>query len=273
VSESAASGRLGFGIVARPEPVPAGLAALGGQLNELGYEELWANDGRGRSGLATLVVAGGAARLDLGVGVVPLSEKAPAQIVADVRRLDLPRDRLVLGVGTGAGSSLGAVRDAISQLRALLPDVRLAVAALGPRMCRLGGELADVVLLNWAFPDRIAWSRERIAEGAAATGRPLPVVAGYVRVALGPDAAMRLTAEADRYRRRPRPYARLFAEQEALDAGPPGVAAASGDQVAKLLAPYRAALDTCVVRALPSGDSPAELLEIAKAAVSGGRAL
>ena len=37
-------------------------------------------------------------------------------------------------------------------------------------------------------------------------------------------------------------------------------------EVPELLAPYRAALDSCVVRALPAGDSIAELVEIAEAA-------
>ncbi len=247
---------------------------LGGRLEELGYAELWANDGRGRSGLATLAAARGAARaLDLGVGVVPLSEKAPAGVAAEVQARALPLGRLVLGVGTGGVSSLDLVRDGVADLRRLLPGVRLAIAALGPRMCRLGGEVADVVLLNWASPERIAWARERIAAGAAAAGRPVPRVAGYVRVAIGPDAGERLAAEADRYRRRPGPYTRLFAEQEALDAAPPGVAAHAAADVPKLLAAYRAALDSCVVRALPVGESPEELLEIAEAAApatSGG---
>lgn len=259
--------RLGFGIVARPEPVSRDLAALGDRLVELGYVELWANDGHGRSGLATLAVAGSAPGLDLGVGVVPLSERSPAEIAGKVRSLGLPRERLVVGVGTGGGSSLAAVRRGVAELRDLLPDVRIAVAALGPRMCRLGGEVADVVLLNWAFPERIAWSRERIAEGAAAVGRPIPMAAGYVRVAFGADAPARLAAEADRYRGRPsRPYPRLFEEQDALDSRPPGVAANSPTGVPEQLAPYREALDSCVVRALPATDSIRELLAIAEAA-------
>ncbi|HEX2141386.1 MAG TPA: LLM class flavin-dependent oxidoreductase [Candidatus Limnocylindria bacterium] len=260
--------RLGFGLVARPDPDPSELGSLGARLEALGYTELWANDGRGRAGLATLrAAAGSSRRLDLCLGVAPLSEVSPAQIAAEVARLELSPGRLVIGVGTGSGSSLAMVRDGVAALRELLPGVRLAIAALGPRMCHLGGEVADVVLLNWALPERIAWSRERICEGAEASGRPMPRVASYVRVALGSDAPARLAAEAERYRARPRSYRRLFAEQAVAAGEPPGIATADAAEVPALLAPYRAALDSCVVRALPAESSTEELLAIAAAAV------
>jgi alkanesulfonate monooxygenase SsuD/methylene tetrahydromethanopterin reductase-like flavin-dependent oxidoreductase (luciferase family) len=257
---------LAFGITARQHPDPDELARLGARCEGLGFLELWANDGRSRSGLATLAAAGRATWLDLCVGVVPLSERGPEAIAAEVASLDLPRERLVVGVGTGSGSSLAMVRDAVASLRTLLPGVRLAISALGPRMCALGGEVADVVLLNWALPDRIGWARERIAEGAARAGRPVPRVACYVRVAVGPDAEARLAAEVQRYRGRPRPYTRLFAEQDVDAVGLPGVAAQRADEVPALLAPYRAALDTCVVRGLPASDAIEDWIAIAEAA-------
>jgi alkanesulfonate monooxygenase SsuD/methylene tetrahydromethanopterin reductase-like flavin-dependent oxidoreductase (luciferase family) len=260
---------LGFGLVARPSPIPAELAVLGPRLAALGYRELWCNDGHGRSGLSTLAVAGGdALDLDLCVGVAPLSERTVDEIVDEVAASGIAHDRLVLGVGTGDGASLAAVRAGVAALRQALPGLRLAIAALGPRMCRLGGEIADVVLLNWAFPDRIAWSRERIAEGAASAGRPIPRVACYVRTALGPEAADLLQAEGRRYTTRPRPYTRLFEEQGATERGAPGVAATEASQVPGLLAPYCAVLDSCVVRALPAGSSVEELLAIAEAAAT-----
>ena len=261
--------RLGFGLVARGEPIPSELAALGLRLAALGYRELWCNDGHGRSGLATLAVAGrDAPELDLCVGVVPLSERPIDEILAAVAASRIPHERLVLGVGTGDGASLAAVRTGVGALREGLPDVRLAIAALGPRMCRLGGEIADAVLLNWAYPERIAWSRERIAEGAAMARRPVPRVACYVRTALGPEADDLLQAEGRRYTRRPRPYTRLFEVQGADERGAPGVAATEASQVPALLAPYCAVLDSCVLRALPAGPSVDELLAIAEAAAT-----
>src|SRR5919204_161800 len=63
------------------------------------------------------------------------------------------------------------------------------LGALGPEMLRLGGELADGVDLNWCTPDQIAWSRERVAEGAARAGRdPAAVqVTEYIRVCVDED--------------------------------------------------------------------------------------
>jgi alkanesulfonate monooxygenase SsuD/methylene tetrahydromethanopterin reductase-like flavin-dependent oxidoreductase (luciferase family) len=56
-------------------------------------------------------------------------------------------------------------------------------------MLRLAGELADGVCLNWCNPEQIAWSRDRIAEGAALTGRdPAEVqVVEYIRVCVDDD--------------------------------------------------------------------------------------
>ena len=75
-------------------------------------------------------------------------------------------------------------------------------------------------------------------------------------------------AEGRRYTTRPRPYKRLFEEQGAGERGAPGVAATERSQVPGLLAPYRAVLDSCVVRALPAGPSVDELLAIAEAAAT-----
>jgi alkanesulfonate monooxygenase SsuD/methylene tetrahydromethanopterin reductase-like flavin-dependent oxidoreductase (luciferase family) len=258
---------LGFGITARSNPEAAELARLGARVEQLGYDELWSNDGRLGSGLATVAAAaGGTRRLDLCVGVVPLSGRSPVSIADEVRQLGLGTDRLVAGVGTGSGSSLAVVREAIAELRGLLPGVRLAISALGPRMCLLGGQIADVVLLNWAFPERIAWARERIADGAAAANRPSPRVACYVRVAVGPSARERLATEAARYQGRPRPYSRLFDDQEVALRGAPGVAASDPAEVPGLLAPYREALDSCIVRALPASDALEDWLAVAEAA-------
>jgi alkanesulfonate monooxygenase SsuD/methylene tetrahydromethanopterin reductase-like flavin-dependent oxidoreductase (luciferase family) len=261
--------RLGFGLVARDKPIPAELGELGPRLAALGYRELWCNDGHGRSGLATLAVAGrDAPGLDLCVGVVPLSERPITEILDEVAASGIRHERLVLGVGTGDGASLAAVRHGVAALREALPDVRLWIAALGPRMCQLGGEIADGVLLNWAYPERIEWSRERVREGAASAGRPVPRVACYVRTALGPDADGLLQAEGRRYTTRPRPYTRLFEDQGADQRGAPGVAAIEPSQVPGLFAPYCAVLDSCVVRALPAGPSVGELLAIAEAAAT-----
>lgn len=255
--------RTAFGITAAARPESA---RLGAGVEALGYDELWVNDNRRGDGLATVAaVASGTSKLALGVGVVALSEQAPAVIAERVRRASLAPERLTLGVGSGSSRSLDLVRAGVAELRRLLPDHRLAVAAVGPRMARLGGEVADVVVANWALPDRLAELRELIAEGAGGSGRPAPRLVAYVRTAVGPGAEARLRDEMDRYARVGGHYARAFAEQPGRLIGV-AVDSADESEVVAALAPYRSVVDTVVVRGLPAADSVDAWLEIARAA-------
>ncbi len=243
---------------------------LGAELEHLGYGMLWVNDTPRGDGLATLAeVAVGTVSLPLGVGVIALSELTSAEIAERVAAANLPAGRLTLGVGSGSSSSLHLVRDGVAGVRRLVPDMRIAVAAVGPRMAHLAGEVADAVVANWAHPERLTLIRERVAEGAAAAGRPTPRFVAYVRTAVGRGAAARLRAEMDRYRGYGGGhYARAF---DAQPGGLIGVAVESADpvEVAAALAPYRSVVDAVVVRALPADDSIDGWLRIATVAASG----
>ncbi len=72
-----------------------------------------------------------------------------------------------------------------------LPPIPVYLAALGPQMLRLAGEVADGALLNWATPAQIAASRARIDEGCARAGRdPAAVpITMYIRVCIDDDAS------------------------------------------------------------------------------------
>jgi alkanesulfonate monooxygenase SsuD/methylene tetrahydromethanopterin reductase-like flavin-dependent oxidoreductase (luciferase family) len=70
-----------------------------------------------------------------------------------------------------------------------LPSAPVALAALGPQMLRLAGEISDGALLNWATPERIAVSRELVDAGAARAGRDpgsVPMTM-YIRVCIDDD--------------------------------------------------------------------------------------
>ena len=70
-----------------------------------------------------------------------------------------------------------------------LPASPVYLAALGPQMLRLAGEVADGALLNWATPERIAFSRARIDQGIARAGRnpgAVPITM-YIRVCIDDD--------------------------------------------------------------------------------------
>jgi alkanesulfonate monooxygenase SsuD/methylene tetrahydromethanopterin reductase-like flavin-dependent oxidoreductase (luciferase family) len=251
---------VGFGITAA---VRSDHRRLGAELERLGYPELWVNDNRRGDGIATVEAIAPATRsLRFGVGVVALSEHSVTAIAERLAAADLPTDRLTLGIGSGSSASLDLVRQGATELRRLLPDLPIAVAAVGPRMSRLAGEVSDAVVANWALPERLAWVREHVLEGAAAADRPPPRVVAYVRTAVGVGAADRLRAEMDRYARLAAHYARAFAAQpDALV----GVAVESADPVelAGALAPYRSVVDTVVVRGLPTDNDVESWLRIA----------
>jgi alkanesulfonate monooxygenase SsuD/methylene tetrahydromethanopterin reductase-like flavin-dependent oxidoreductase (luciferase family) len=63
------------------------------------------------------------------------------------------------------------------------PPPRIYLAALGPRMCELAGELADGVLLNWIPPSAVGASLRQVEAGAKRAGRSRSDVdvAVYVR--------------------------------------------------------------------------------------------
>jgi alkanesulfonate monooxygenase SsuD/methylene tetrahydromethanopterin reductase-like flavin-dependent oxidoreductase (luciferase family) len=250
---------LHFGITGGDRPWLGELARM---LETLGYAAVWTNDIPGHRGVPAVAgLARGESGLRLGIGVISVADQSPASIAAEIHRSGVEPQRLILGVGSGGSRSLALVRESVAVLREELPGVRLAIAALGPRMCELAGEIADVVLLNWATPARIAWARERVAAGAARAERPVPLVAAYVRVAVGPGAAERLDAERRRYAAFGA-YRRQFQAQDEI----PGIAAPPAADVRAALMPYLEALDICVVRALPESDSLRSLFAVAEAA-------
>ena len=171
------------------------------------------------------VSAGG---LTTGIAVSPVALRSPQGLAMGAGTVSALTDgRFILGIGTGglhqragreahgAGdvSPLALMRDYLTVLRGLLDGERVThdgpgvtvrglqlavdppprtpvyLGALGPHMLRLAGERADGVALNWCTAEQVAWSRERIAEGAARAGRtPDDVkVVQYIRVCVDDD--------------------------------------------------------------------------------------
>jgi alkanesulfonate monooxygenase SsuD/methylene tetrahydromethanopterin reductase-like flavin-dependent oxidoreductase (luciferase family) len=219
---------------------------------ELGYRSMWSNDHPGAKGLETLGEFGAAAPgLDLGVAVIALDRTPPEVIAADIERLGLDPARLWLGVGAGFSKKpLTRMRESLSDLREKLPGVRLVLAAMGPKMCALAGAEFDGVFFNWMTPEFAAGARQKVEAGAKEAGRETPPVFGYVRTAVGPDAAERLAKEESFYRDLHPGYRNHF-DRLAEPEGTVGVAAPDADAAQKSLAAYTA-LDTIVVRGLAS---------------------
>jgi alkanesulfonate monooxygenase SsuD/methylene tetrahydromethanopterin reductase-like flavin-dependent oxidoreductase (luciferase family) len=212
---------------------------------------MWSNDHPGAKGLDTLAeFAAAAPALDLGVAVIALDRTPPETIAADIEHLGLDPSRLWLGVGAGFSEKpLTRMRESLPELREKLPGVRLVLAAMGPKMCALAGAEFDGVFF-WMTPEFAAGARTKVESGAQDAGRPTPPVFGYVRTAVGPDAAERLAKEESFYRDLHAGYRNHF-DRLAEPEGTVGVAAADASDAQQKLAAYTA-LDTIVVRGLAS---------------------
>ncbi|MBW8060499.1 MAG: LLM class flavin-dependent oxidoreductase [Solirubrobacterales bacterium] len=242
----------GFGVAAGLDPEVA--RPLAARCAELGYASIWSNDHPGAKGLETLAeFAAAVPGIDLGVAVIALDRTPPEQIAADLARLGLDPARLWLGVGAGFSERpLTRMRESLPELRGKLPGVRLVLAAMGPRMCALAGAEFDGAFFNWMTPEFAARARQQVESGAREAGRETPPVCGYVRTAVGEDAAARLAKEESFYRDLHDGYRSHFARLGEPE-GTVGVAVADRDAAQKALA-AQTALDTIVVRGLASAN-------------------
>jgi alkanesulfonate monooxygenase SsuD/methylene tetrahydromethanopterin reductase-like flavin-dependent oxidoreductase (luciferase family) len=240
----------GFGVAAGLDPEVA--TPLAQRCEELGYSSVWSNDHPGANGLDTLAAfAQGSERLELGVAVMALDRHQPAEINEKVERLGLDRDRLWIGIGAGFSERpLTTVRNALGTLREAIRGVRLVLAAMGPKMCALAGGSFDGAFLNWMTPEFVAGARDHVHLGARDAGREPPPVLGYVRAAVGADAAERLSKEESFYRDLHDGYRNHFARL-GKPQGTVGIADADPKAVQAELSRY-AALDVVVVRSLAS---------------------
>ena len=236
------AGTTGFAL---RDPLPwSDLSAIVRAAETAGYGALWLPQVTARDPFVALGALAGETRdLLLATGVVPMrSRTAMATAMAAATVHERSDGRLVLGIGTGGAGrgALDELRSYVDTVRSLLEGeiaerdgrpVRLSltlpspppiwISALGPRSMRLAGEIADGALLNWCPPERVAFARARIAEGAKAAGRDAAhvTIAVYVRSWMGDDetAGMHaMRAAAAEYASYPA-YARQF-EQVGLGA-------------------------------------------------------
>ncbi|HYM91075.1 MAG TPA: LLM class flavin-dependent oxidoreductase [bacterium] len=230
----------------------------------LGYSSLWVNHPGSTDGLAALgLAARETRRIEIGIGVIPLHTRRPDSIVEGVRSNALPLGRLLLGVGSQNPDALKRVREGIAELRSQLP-VRLVVAALGPQMCRVAGEIADAVLFNWLTPEHARRSAEWVRAGAAVVGRQPPKLFAYVRLALGAAARDRLLTEGARYAAIPA-YAAHFARM-GVKPVETAIAAQSPEALPPALGKWQGAVDEIVLRAVPGKDTVEEHVALLRAA-------
>jgi alkanesulfonate monooxygenase SsuD/methylene tetrahydromethanopterin reductase-like flavin-dependent oxidoreductase (luciferase family) len=271
--------RIGFSIDPRQglsEADELRLVELGARL---GYDSAWTPSGPDQAAFDRCLRWHAASGLPTGISVVPASGQ-PAAFYAEhaARAWEGTGHRFTFGVGSGRWDRAAErMREYLGELRTLLPDgLPVEIAALGPVMLRLAGELADGALLNWCSPEWVGWSRERVERAAAAAGRPAPEVVEYIRTSVDPDAALArstLGTAALGYALGPGAYRKHFermgfgAELDTLerDGGEPGaeLLAASGaagapGEVRAKFERLAEGLDLAIVRVLVTSPGDAE---------------
>jgi alkanesulfonate monooxygenase SsuD/methylene tetrahydromethanopterin reductase-like flavin-dependent oxidoreductase (luciferase family) len=236
--------RRGFGIAAAT--LSSLVAPLAAAAEANGYDTFWVNDTPGSDGFEALRKAAEVTNtIRLGVGVIPIDRRPPDTIVRAIEEKQLPKDRLIVGVGAGGElyGSLDNVREAINIIRTEA-GVPVAVGALGPKMVALAAREADAVLLNWLTPRQAKLSTQEV-RSRQGEAHHCEVIA-YVRVAL-PEGFEQLAGEGDRYASFPQ-YARHFSRMQAQ----PLATCAYGtkDKIQRGLAAFDAEVEETVVRAV-----------------------
>ncbi len=249
----------GFGVAGTLDHAIIG--PLAAEVERLGYDSFWVNDVPKGDGLAALAVAAAnTGRVRLAVGVIPVDRTPAERIIERVAELGLPRERLLVGIGSG-GTKVGSIdlvrRNAVALREA---GLEVAIAALGPNMVALTGQVANAVLFNWQTPIAAVDASARLAE--AAGDRSVETI-GYLRVGYGPGAKERLEEEAARYGAIPA-YAAHFERLgiRAIDSCVQGDPAA----IDRGLSAFDGTLDEAVARAITGEETLDAYLALARAA-------
>ncbi len=255
---------MGHGFALFAGTAPEVIRASAREAEALGCSSFWVNHPGKTDGLAALALAAQETRrIEIGIGVIPLHTRGPESIVQGVQANDLPVDRLLLGVGSPNPGALKRVRAGIAELRSQLA-ARLIVAALGPQMCRVAGEIADGVLFNWLTPEHARLSAEWVRAGAASVGRQPPKIFAYVRLALGAAACDRLAEEGARYAGIPA-YADHFGRM-GVKPVETAIAVQSPDAIAPALGAWERVVDEIILRAITGKDTVEENVALLRAA-------
>jgi 5,10-methylenetetrahydromethanopterin reductase len=173
--------------------------AIAREAAALGYRSLWTPIGNTREPFDICALWHEGSGLKTGIAVAPLSSW-PLEDLASVAKETHRRcaGRFTLGVGSGrvAAAPIRTMRDAIEELRQRVDGLAIYLGALGPQMLRLAGASYDGAALNWCSAEQVAWSRERVAEGARRAGRDPRSVAihEYIRVCVDEDESVARTA-------------------------------------------------------------------------------
>lgn len=187
---------------------PKAVVDIASTAQELGYQSIWTVEANGTDALSLLgAVSVAAPKLDLATGIVPIQVRTPplaAMSAATLQALSPDAD-VWLGVGVSAPGILkmhgqppvkrpiAMMREYVALLRECLSGEavtfegdfwsvkrfrlgmrlgerkpKIVMAALGPQMLKLAGEIADGVLLNYIPVSHVADSIAKVRSGGNA---------------------------------------------------------------------------------------------------------
>jgi probable F420-dependent oxidoreductase len=196
--------------------------AIAREAEARGYRTAWVGEASGTEAIVlSTLIATHTATLRIANGVIPVQTRTPivyGQAAATLAHLAPGRFALGLGLsseiivgqwhGLPFAPSIQQMREAVQIIRmttsgervnfegrfyklknfrlalpAPVPPPKIYLAALGPKMCELAGEVADGALLNWIPASALPTSLRHVEAGAKRAGRSLADVdvAVYVR--------------------------------------------------------------------------------------------
>ena len=219
-----------LGIVLAPfATLPAAeFVAVARETEARGYHAAWTGEAYDAITLMAMI-ATHTEQLHVGSAVLPVQTRTPVVLGQSAATLNhLAPDRVVLGIGLSSkvivgdwhglsfAPSLQQIREAVQIIRAVasgervsfegkfykvknfrltdpppIKPVRVVLAALGPEMLELAGEIADGVVLNWIPPETVPSSIKHLEAGAKKAGRTLTdfEIASFIRTCVTDDPA------------------------------------------------------------------------------------
>jgi probable F420-dependent oxidoreductase len=224
--------RVGAVVAAFPALPLADYLALVRDVEARGYHTAWVGETASGDAITLMaLVASHTQRIGVASGVIPIQTRSPIVLGMSAATLaHVAPGRVSLGLGVSSRiiveqwhglpfhAGLGQIREVVQIVRMAAAGERVSfegkfyrlknfksmappppappkiiLAALGPEMLELAGEIADGVLLNWIPPEAVPASIEHLEAGARRAGRTLDgfEIAGFIRTTVTdqPDTA------------------------------------------------------------------------------------
>jgi probable F420-dependent oxidoreductase len=221
--------KLGAVVAAFPALPLAEYLTLVRDVEARGYHTAWVGETAGGDAITLMtLIASHTTTIGVASGVIPIQTRTPVILGMSAATLaHVAPGRVSLGLGVSSRiiveqwhglpfhGGLGQMREAVQIIRMAAsgervnfdgkyyrlknfrslapppsPAPKIVLAALGPEMLELAGEIADGVLLNWIPPEAVPASIEHLEAGAKRAGRSLDgfEIAGFIRTTVTDDA-------------------------------------------------------------------------------------